>query len=200
MNFLNDSIPRAQAACLPPQLCTKLGHSFPHLLPKLKRLTHTSREDLFPIQDQAASQKTSGFLPASETRPGTTSISPITSFPTGDLNTLASDESFRIYQTDSEGRQAKGSLIAFPAQTQNVEREQGQQVSSFRCWTQSFAFAIQAGKLEALKTGQKWRADRVCLTAQVSGGGLYRITGFPSLQIPVTPPKCILQTVCNCLR
>ena len=76
MNFLNDSIPRAQGACLPPQLCTNLGHSFPHLLPKLQRLTHASREDLFPIQDQAASQKTSEFLPASATRLGTTSISP----------------------------------------------------------------------------------------------------------------------------
>lgn len=92
MNFLNDSIPRAQGACLPPQLCTKLGHSFPHLLPKLQRLTHASREDLFPIQDQAASQKTSGFLPASATRLGTTSISPITSFPTSDLSSLASDK------------------------------------------------------------------------------------------------------------
>lgn len=29
MNFLNDSIRRAQGGCLPPQLCTKLGHSSP---------------------------------------------------------------------------------------------------------------------------------------------------------------------------
>lgn len=33
MNFLNYSIPRAQGRCLPPQLCTKLGHNSPHPLP-----------------------------------------------------------------------------------------------------------------------------------------------------------------------
>lgn len=64
MNFLNDSIPRAQGGCLSPQLCTKLGHCPPHPLPKLQRLTHASWEDLLPIQDQAASQEMSGLLPA----------------------------------------------------------------------------------------------------------------------------------------
>lgn len=97
MNFLQDSIPRAQGGCSPPQACTKLGHSFPHLLPNLQRLTHASWEDLFPIQDQAASQETSGFLPASPTRPGTTSVSPITTFPIGDLSFLAPDKGFRIH-------------------------------------------------------------------------------------------------------
>lgn len=66
MNFLNDSIPEHRGMLASPIMHTKLGHSFPHLLPK-QRLTHASREDLFPIQGQAASQKTSGFLPASGT-------------------------------------------------------------------------------------------------------------------------------------
>jgi hypothetical protein len=49
-------------------------------LPKLQRLTHASWEDLSPTEDQAVSQETSGFLPASPTQMGTAFVSPITSF------------------------------------------------------------------------------------------------------------------------
>lgn len=80
MNFLSNSIPRAQGGSLPPQLCVKWGCSSLPAPPKLRRLTHASWEDLSSMQVWEVSQQASGFLPASQAQQDTVSVSHIASF------------------------------------------------------------------------------------------------------------------------